>query len=168
MRDKLADIARRHAELTARMGDPGLFDVPGAYQKVATEVARLDPLVKAFLRFEAVGAELVGARELLHGADDAELRALARGEVDALLAEHLPPRRHDRHPAAGNRLNDRVRVAAPLPVAVGEVRKAAGTTAAVAGARMFELNLLPRIAATPDFFECRMCAWAVRCWGLAS
>ncbi|WBQ12859.1 hypothetical protein L2D00_13540 [Hyphomonadaceae bacterium BL14] len=29
-------------------------------------------------------------------------------------------------------------------------------------------ELLPRIAATPDFFECRMCAWATRCWGLAS
>lgn len=29
-------------------------------------------------------------------------------------------------------------------------------------------ELLPRIAATPDFFECRMCAWTARCWGLAS
>ena len=27
-------------------------------------------------------------------------------------------------------------------------------------------ELLPRIATAPDFFECRMCAWADRCWGL--
>ena len=27
-------------------------------------------------------------------------------------------------------------------------------------------ELLPRIATTPDFFECRFCPWAERCWGL--
>lgn len=87
MRDKLADLARHHAELTARMGDPSVFDVPGAYQKVATEAARLEPLVKAFHRLVAVEAELVGAKELLFAADDAEMRAMARSEVDALTDE---------------------------------------------------------------------------------
>ena len=27
-------------------------------------------------------------------------------------------------------------------------------------------ELLPRIASTPDFFECRFCPWTARCWGL--
>jgi len=27
-------------------------------------------------------------------------------------------------------------------------------------------DLLPRVAANRDFFECRFCAWAERCWGL--
>ena len=27
-------------------------------------------------------------------------------------------------------------------------------------------ELLPRIAANRDFFECRFCPWAGRCWGL--
>ena len=27
-------------------------------------------------------------------------------------------------------------------------------------------ELLPRIATTPDFFECRFCPWSERCWGL--
>ncbi|GGL58980.1 hypothetical protein [Wenxinia marina] len=27
-------------------------------------------------------------------------------------------------------------------------------------------ELLPRVATTPDFFECRFCPWAERCWGL--
>ena len=27
-------------------------------------------------------------------------------------------------------------------------------------------ELLPRIATTRDFHECRMCPWADRCWGL--
>ena len=27
-------------------------------------------------------------------------------------------------------------------------------------------ELLPRIAANRDFFECRVCPWAARCWGL--
>ena len=28
-------------------------------------------------------------------------------------------------------------------------------------------ELLPRIATSRDFFECRFCPWAARCWGLA-
>ena len=27
-------------------------------------------------------------------------------------------------------------------------------------------ELLPRVAANRDFFECRFCSWAERCWGL--
>jgi len=27
-------------------------------------------------------------------------------------------------------------------------------------------ELLPRVASTPDFFECRFCPWSERCWGL--
>ena len=27
-------------------------------------------------------------------------------------------------------------------------------------------ELLPRVATTPDFFECRFCPWADRCWRL--
>ena len=29
-------------------------------------------------------------------------------------------------------------------------------------------ELLPRVATTPDFFECRFCPWAERCWRLAA
>ncbi len=38
------------------------------------------------------------------------------------------------------------------------------------GARILQATdageLLPRIATRADFFECRMCSWAKRCWGL--
>ena len=27
-------------------------------------------------------------------------------------------------------------------------------------------ELLPRVATTPDFFECRFCPWSERCWGV--
>ena len=27
-------------------------------------------------------------------------------------------------------------------------------------------ELLPRVATTPDFFECRFCPWSERCWRL--
>ena len=27
-------------------------------------------------------------------------------------------------------------------------------------------ELLPRVATTPDLFECRFCPWSERCWGL--
>ena len=29
-------------------------------------------------------------------------------------------------------------------------------------------ELLPRVATTPDFFECRFCPWSERCWGLSA
>jgi len=29
-------------------------------------------------------------------------------------------------------------------------------------------ELLPRVATTPDFFECRFCPWSERCWRLPS
>lgn len=87
MRDQLAELTRHHAELMARMSDPSIYDQPGAYQKVATEAARLQPIAEAFSRLEAVERELEEAQEMLAEEEDAELRAMIRAELQSLGGE---------------------------------------------------------------------------------
>lgn len=87
MNERLEAICRHHDELAARMGDPAVYDIPGEYQKIAKEVARLDPLVRTWRRLVQVRAEMPGARELFLESDDDDMKELARAEVDALAEE---------------------------------------------------------------------------------
>jgi len=87
MREKLAELARRFDELTARMADPEVYAEPGAFQKIARESAELEPIVKTWRRVESVVSELSDAREMLASEDDPEIRALADEEVSTLEAE---------------------------------------------------------------------------------
>lgn len=86
MRELLADLGRRYDELTARMGDPSIYEQPGAYPKIAREQAELEPLVLAARRLDTVEQQLEDAR-VLADEDDPELRALAEAEVEALETE---------------------------------------------------------------------------------
>ena len=86
MHDKLAELGRRYDELTARMGDPSIYEQPGAYQKIAKEQAELEPIVLASRRLVAVESELADA-EALADEDDPEMRALAEVEVESLSTE---------------------------------------------------------------------------------
>ena len=42
MEEKLAELGRRFDELTARMADPEVYAQPGAFQKIARDVAELE------------------------------------------------------------------------------------------------------------------------------
>ncbi|MGC6416161.1 MAG: peptide chain release factor 1 [Bradymonadia bacterium] len=86
MQEKLAELARRFDELTARMGDPEVYAEPGLFQKIAKEAAEIEPLVKCWRALEKVCSELADARELLSMEDDEEMKLLAEEEA-ASLAE---------------------------------------------------------------------------------
>lgn len=86
MRETLAELGRRYDELTARMGDPSIYEQPGTYQKIAREQAELEPLVIASRRLAVVERELDDAR-LLADEADSEMRALAEAEAESLAAE---------------------------------------------------------------------------------
>lgn len=88
MQRKLAEIARRYDELSARMGAPEIYEISGEFQRVAKEVGRLEPLVLAYRRLVAVEAELKDTRELLVDEDDPEMRELAELEAESLEAEN--------------------------------------------------------------------------------
>jgi peptide chain release factor 1 len=84
MFDRLEEVARRYDELSARMADAGVFEQAGLYQKIAREVAQLEPVVRGWRALEQCRKERAEARELFESERDGELRAMARAEVEAL------------------------------------------------------------------------------------
>lgn len=87
MQEKLEGLARRFDELTAQMGDPGIYEIPGKFQEIAKEAARLEPVVKAYRRLASVREELAGAKGMLTTASDPEMIEMIEAEVEELTAE---------------------------------------------------------------------------------
>ena len=87
MREKLDEICRRYDELSARMGDPEIYNTPGLYPKIAKECAQLEPIARTWRRVESVDAEIEDTRGMLDGEDDAEMRELAESEIASLQRE---------------------------------------------------------------------------------
>ena len=84
MLEKLAEVESRYEEIEALMGDPATaID----YEKVAAlakERSSLQAIVDAYRQYLKQARELAEANELLEGADDAELREMAREEAAEL------------------------------------------------------------------------------------
>jgi peptide chain release factor 1 len=81
---KLTEIARQYDELQAEYSRPETARDPDAMRRLGKELHRLEPVVDAFRRLEAVRAELDGARSVRDGASDDDMRAMAREEIDRL------------------------------------------------------------------------------------
>ncbi len=84
MRERLRDIERQHDELRALQADPEVAVDPVRSREVAQRLAELVPVVEASRALGGVQRDLEGAREVLAEADDAEMRELARSEVEML------------------------------------------------------------------------------------
>jgi peptide chain release factor 1 len=85
MFDKLAAVEARYEQLLASIGTPAVQNDPAEYRKQAKALAEIEPLVEKYREHKAVVSELAQAEEVAQGAD-AELRALAREEIDRLIA----------------------------------------------------------------------------------
>ena len=83
---KLADLALQYDEVGRQLGTPEVLADPNQLRRLGRELARLEPVVAAYRELGEVRAELAGAREMLHGESDDELKAMAREEVGALEA----------------------------------------------------------------------------------
>jgi peptide chain release factor 1 len=79
MSDKLTEIARTHAELTARLAEPAVLASPAELRQVTKALAELDPVVKLHRELQKVEHDLAENRELLQG--------LGRGDELFALAE---------------------------------------------------------------------------------
>ncbi|MBD0373077.1 MAG: peptide chain release factor 1 [Pyrinomonadaceae bacterium] len=86
MLEKLEQIESRYEELTAELSSPELLSDPAAYAKAAKQHRSLGEVVERYREWKSLKEELAGARELLLGTDDEEMRELARVEVDTLQA----------------------------------------------------------------------------------
>ena len=87
--DKLAEIARQYDEIQADLSRPETSTDPSAIRRLGQELSRLEPVVEAYRRLEATRTELAGSRELRDGADDDELKAMARDEIDRLEVDEV-------------------------------------------------------------------------------
>jgi len=82
--NKLATIETRYDELTRQLADPAVLGDPVRYQQVAREHAALGEVVGAYNEYRRVVREAREAADLARAENDAELRALAGAERDAL------------------------------------------------------------------------------------
>ncbi|MCU0305741.1 MAG: peptide chain release factor 1 [Thermoanaerobaculales bacterium] len=88
MLERLEEIAARHAALVAEQADPNVAVDPRRSRDIAIKLAEIHDVVAAYADYKKVDAQLAGAREILAETDDAELRELARAEVEELEARH--------------------------------------------------------------------------------
>jgi len=84
--DRLAEVARQYDEIQAELARPEVSTDPDAIRRLGRELARLEPVVRAYRELGNTREELNGARELRDG-DDEELRTMARDEVARLEAD---------------------------------------------------------------------------------
>jgi peptide chain release factor 1 len=82
--DKLEELERRSEELSGALANPQIMSDMERYRSTTRAYAELAPIVRCFAEYREVAQELDGACELLHAAEDAEMRALAGEEVKQL------------------------------------------------------------------------------------
>jgi len=84
MLERLEELARRHAALTAEQADPEVAVDRNRSREVAIKLAEIDDVVAVYRDYKDVHAELDGAREILADADDPEMRSMAAAEIEEL------------------------------------------------------------------------------------
>jgi peptide chain release factor 1 len=87
MLDKLAQIESRYEEMSNELSSPELLSNPSAYGKAAKQHRSLGEIVEKYRTWKSLNEELSGARELSEQTDDAEMREMARVEIESLQAQ---------------------------------------------------------------------------------
>ncbi|MFN2482739.1 MAG: peptide chain release factor 1, partial [Pyrinomonadaceae bacterium] len=87
MIERLEQIEARYEELTARLSSPELMSDQAAYIKAAKQHRSLGEVVEKSRALRTLKGELAGAREMLDGAEDEEMREMARAEIESLEAQ---------------------------------------------------------------------------------
>ena len=87
MFSKLEAVLDRFEELGALMGTPEVATDQARYTKLAKERRQLETLVHAYKRYRRLKQDEAGHREILDSEDDEELLALAREELEQLVAD---------------------------------------------------------------------------------
>ncbi|MFT7582663.1 MAG: peptide chain release factor 1 [Myxococcota bacterium] len=80
---QLNEVEGRFEELTSLMGDPSVAGDPKRYQEVALQQSQLSSTVLKWREYKKVRDDIEASKELL-GDDDAEMREMARLELDEL------------------------------------------------------------------------------------
>ena len=82
---KLDKVVRRHSELRDSLGDP---ELPGSeVARLSKEYSDLTPVVESIAALRRAEAEIADLAPLAEAGEDAEMRALAQAELQALKAK---------------------------------------------------------------------------------
>ena len=84
MLEKLAEVESRYDEIESLMADPSIATDYARVAELAKERSSLKTIVDVYRQYQKQSQDLAGARELLHSADDAEMREMAQEEVAEL------------------------------------------------------------------------------------
>jgi len=84
MFDKLDRIAERFREVEQLLSDPDIVKDLARYRELAREHSQLAVIVEEYERYRKVDEEIAGARTIVEGERDPELREMAREELSAL------------------------------------------------------------------------------------
>jgi len=93
LRSKLEEIEKSYKEIETRMADPEVANDQQEIQSLAKKHSELEPVVDAFMHYEAVSKAFNEAKEML-SSDDEEMRGLAKEEYSS-LEEQMGKLEHD-------------------------------------------------------------------------
>ncbi|HUE86291.1 MAG TPA: peptide chain release factor 1 [Vicinamibacterales bacterium] len=83
MFEKLASVESRYEELLASIGTAEIQSDMAEYRKQTKALSEIEPLVERFREFKGIARQIGQAEELTQGSD-ADMRALAREELEGL------------------------------------------------------------------------------------
>ena len=84
MLQRLAEIENRYGELQQQIADPQVMRDTRRYRELLQENARLSEIVDEYARYRKLEGEIGGARELVEGAAEHDLKEMAREELKEL------------------------------------------------------------------------------------
>ena len=87
LEQKLKNLSARYREVGAQLSDPVVMSNQDRYRDLGKEYAQLEPIVQCYQRYVSVLEAYVSAQQLLAEEMDAEIKALAQSECDALSQE---------------------------------------------------------------------------------
>jgi peptide chain release factor 1 len=82
--ERLAEAERRFDEVNEALASPAVLSSPDKLRELGQERAHLEPIVQTGQRLRSALAQHRDAEEILRGADDPEMKALAEEEADSL------------------------------------------------------------------------------------
>jgi peptide chain release factor 1 len=87
MFEKLNALEAKYEDLTHKLSSPEVIAKQDQFRKYAKSRAEIEEVVEKYREYKKVSQELVDTKELLRTETDAEMRELAKGELDDLEAK---------------------------------------------------------------------------------
>jgi len=87
MIDKLEAIKQRFTDIQEQMNDPEVMSDMKRFIKLSKDYKELQPIMEAHVRYVNILANIDHTRDILYNEKDEEFRAMAKEELDTLVAE---------------------------------------------------------------------------------